>query len=62
MFQQLATETGAQGWAITSMLFFLAVFGVVVFRLIKGQQSEYQAYASLPLEGDEMDNDPSGVS
>ncbi|MBW2528381.1 MAG: hypothetical protein JRI23_29670 [Deltaproteobacteria bacterium] len=55
MIQQLATETGAHGWAIASMLFFIGVFALVVLRIWRTPKSEHQHNARLPLEDDVHD-------
>lgn len=60
MIQQLATDTGAHAWAIASMLFFIAVFALVVVRVVRTPKSEHQQNARLPLEDDP--HDPSAHS
>jgi cbb3-type cytochrome oxidase subunit 3 len=57
MLKELATQTGAQGWAIASMLFFFAVYLVVALRTWRATRSEVRAVALLPLE-DDPSHDP----
>ena len=52
MLQQLIAETGATGWAIASMLFFLGIWLVVTLRVFRARDEVLDAYARLPLEGD----------
>jgi hypothetical protein len=50
MFQELAQQTAAHGWAIASMLFFISVFALVVVRMQRTSREELLAQARLPLE------------
>jgi cbb3-type cytochrome oxidase subunit 3 len=50
MFQQLASETGAQGWVIAAMLFFIAVFVWVAVSAFRTPAAEHEARARLPLD------------
>jgi hypothetical protein len=52
VLQELAAQTGAAGWVIGSMLFFLAAWVAVVVWLVGKQPEELEAQARLPLEGD----------
>ena len=52
MLQQLATQTGAQAWAIASLIFFLGVFLVVMVRTFRTPPGELAARARLPLDDD----------
>ena len=52
MLQELAAQTGASGWVIGSMLFFLAAWVVVVIWLVRKRPEELEAQARLPLEGE----------
>ena len=52
MLPQLATDTGATGWAIASMLFFLGFWLVVTVRVFRTRDEVLDAQARLPLEGD----------
>lgn len=52
MLQQLAVDTGAGGWAIGSMLFFVGVWVVVAVRTWRARPEQMQAQASLPLNDD----------
>ena len=57
MFQELAAETGAGGWAIASMLFFAAVWLVIAWRVFRARPDEMEARARLALEGEAEDRD-----
>jgi len=50
MFQQLTSATSAQAWAIGSMLFFMAVFALVVLRLVGSRREEMEHCARIPLD------------
>jgi hypothetical protein len=52
MLQELAARTGAAGWAIASMLFFLAVWVAITVRVFRTRREEMDARARLALEGD----------
>jgi hypothetical protein len=52
VLQDLAAQTGATGWAIGSMLFFLAAWLAVVVWVVWKRPEEMAAQARLPLEGD----------
>jgi hypothetical protein len=49
VLQQLVAQTGANGWAIASMLFFLVVWLVVAVRVWRALPEQMTAYARLPL-------------
>lgn len=49
MLQELARETGAQAWAIASMLFFLGVWVVLAVRVARARPDELAERARLPL-------------
>jgi hypothetical protein len=53
MLQELAAETGRSGWAIASMLFFLAVWLGVLVWVIRSRAADMDARARLPLEADD---------
>lgn len=55
MIQQLSTDTGAQGWAIGSMIFFIAVFAAVVVWVLRTPKAEHRHKAELPLEDETED-------
>jgi hypothetical protein len=63
MLQELAARTGASGWAIASMLFFLVVWLVIAVRVFRTRPEELEARARLALEGDAEDRKavPSGA-
>lgn len=50
MLQQLTSETGAQVWAISTMIFFMAVFAVAVLLLMGKRREEMDHCARLPLD------------
>ncbi len=52
MLQQLATETGAQPWVIASMIFFVSVFVVAVYRIWRTSAADAEGFARLPLNDD----------
>ncbi len=58
VLQQLAQQTSAQTWVIASMLFFLAVFTLVVLRVLRTPAAEHRAHAQLPLEDTGSDREP----
>jgi len=53
MLRELATETGAQVWAIASMVFFLLAFLVVAVRVWRAEPADVKTCAHLPLASDE---------
>ena len=55
MLQQLAADTGAQGWAIASMLFFLGTWVVLAARVARARPEVLAARARLPLRDDAGD-------
>jgi uncharacterized membrane protein len=63
MLQELAAETGAAGWAIASMLFFVAAWLVIARRVWRTRPGDMEARARLALEGEaeERDHDPSAA-
>lgn len=50
MLQELTSETAAQFWAISSMIFFMAVFAVAVFMLMGKRSDELEHCSRLPLD------------
>lgn len=50
MLQELTAATGATGWAVASMLFFLAVYVVVAARAFFAAPTELDARARLVLD------------
>ena len=60
MLQDLAAQTGAAAWAIASMLFFLAIWLLIVVRVMRARPEDMDTKARLALEGDEgSDETPS---
>jgi hypothetical protein len=55
MLQELAARTGAGGWAIASMLFFLAIYLAIAVRVCRARADDLEARARLALEGDAGD-------
>ena len=53
MLQELARESGAQAWAIASMLFFLGVWLVLAVRVVRARPDALAERARLPLADDE---------
>ena len=54
MLQDLAAQTGAQIWAIASMLFFLLVFLVVALLVWRTEPEVANSCARLPLAADDQ--------
>ena len=50
MIRDLATQTDASAWVIASMFFFIAVFGVVAFRVLSSKKGAFDRQARLPLD------------
>jgi hypothetical protein len=55
MLQELAAQTGASGWAIGSMIFFVAAWAVIAWRVYRARPEDLEARARLALEGDADD-------
>ena len=52
MLQQLAGATGAPGWAIASMLFFLGVWLAIAVATWRARPEAMNERARLPLDGE----------
>ena len=52
MLQQLAGATGASGWAIASMLFFLGLWLAIAFATWRSRPQAMEERSRLPLDGD----------
>ena len=50
MLQELAAESGATAWAIGSLLFFVAVYALVMVRLFRTSREELDQQAGLVLD------------
>ncbi len=50
MLHELSVASGAQGWAIGSMLFFIAAFSVIVVRALRRKREDLARLARLPLD------------
>ncbi|MNC92424.1 hypothetical protein D3C83_88500 [compost metagenome] len=50
MLQELTTQTGAGFWATASLLFFIAVYAVVVIRLVRARPEDLAARARMALD------------
>lgn len=56
MIQELAASGDATLWSVASLLFFVAAFGYVVYRIVRMRRTDADAAARLPLEdGSETD-------
>jgi hypothetical protein len=55
MLQELAAQTGASGWVIGSMIFFVAAWAVVAWRVYRARPEDLEARARLALEGEAED-------
>ncbi len=53
MLQELTADTGAAGWAIGSLLFFIAAYILIVVRLYKARPEDLAAHARMALDDDE---------
>ena len=56
MLEELAASSGVSGWAVASLLFFLAVYAFVAVRTIRARRDDLRAQASLPFDPDEGDH------
>ena len=55
MLQELAAQTGASGWVIGSLLFVVAAWTVIAWRVFRARPEDLDARARLALEGDADD-------
>ena len=55
MLQELTASSGASIWAVSSMLFFIAVYVVVAVRAFRSSTADLDARARLPLDEDRHD-------
>jgi len=55
VLQELAAQTGASGWVIGSLLFFVAAWAVIAWRVYRARPEDLAARARLALEGDADD-------
>ncbi|MFA5910818.1 MAG: hypothetical protein WC815_18715 [Vicinamibacterales bacterium] len=53
MLQELASGSGATGWAIGSLLFFIAAYILIVVRLYQARPEDLAAHARMALDDDE---------
>lgn len=49
MLQELVRDTGANFWAIASMLFFLGIWAVVALKVWRARPEEMAEFARMPL-------------
>lgn len=61
VLQELAALSGTAAWEIGSMFFFLAVWVGVVVWVLRKRPEELEAHARLPLTGEEIRIQESGV-
>ena len=61
MLQQLAGETGASGWAIASMLFFLGVWLAIGAWVWRARPETMTAHARMPLSDEGAAHPAAGV-
>ncbi len=54
MLQELTARSGAQAWAIASMVFFMAAFAVIAVRAWRARPEVVARCAQLPLADDGM--------
>jgi len=52
MLQDLAAQTGASGWVIGSMIFFVAAWAAIAWRVFRARPEDLEARARLALEGE----------
>ena len=50
MLQELTSATGAQIWAIGSMLFFILVFALILLLVLRKNHQEMEHCSRLPLD------------
>jgi len=50
MLQELTAGTGATNWAIGSLLFFIAVYALVMVRLYRARPEDLAAHARMALD------------
>ena len=55
MLQELAAQTSASGWTIGAMIFFVAAWAVIAWRVYRARPEDLDARARLALEGDADD-------
>ncbi len=55
MLQELAARTGASGWVIGSMIFFVAAWAAIAWRVCRARPEDLDARARLPLESEAED-------
>lgn len=53
MLQELTAGTDAAGWAVGSLLFFVAAYILIVVRLYKARPEDLAAQARMALDDDE---------
>ena len=53
MLQELAAQTGASGWVIGSMMFFVVAWAAIAWRVCRARPGDMEARARLALEGDD---------
>lgn len=56
MLRDVVAAPDADTWGISGMLFFLAFFVIVLFRVITGKRADYERFGRIPL-GDESHPD-----
>ena len=63
MLQELAAQTGASGWVIGSMIFFVAAWIGIAVWVFRTRPEDLEARARLALEGDgeDVQEAPSGT-
>jgi len=55
VLQELAAQTGASGWVIGSMIFFVAAWAAIAWRVFRARPEDLEARARLALEGEAGD-------
>jgi uncharacterized membrane protein len=53
MLQELTAGTDAAGWAVGSLLFFIAVYILIVVRLYRARPEDLAAHARMALDDDD---------
>jgi hypothetical protein len=61
VLQELTAQSGAQAWAIASMVFFMAVFAVIAVRAWRARPEVVARCAHLPLVDDGMQSAAAGA-
>lgn len=59
MLQELTAQTGASGFAVASLLFFVAAWIVITVRVYRTRPDQFDAWAQLALDDGDDETDAS---